>query len=83
MGKYNSRETCNYETSFFLCRNQSPVNITKNVFDRKPIKQCKIYQTGNFSRLLQIYDINIYKEYLAYIIRNLTSMSMKLLIKEI
>ena len=67
MGKYNSRETCNYETSFFLCRNQSPVNITKNVFDRKPIKQCKIYQTGNFSRLLQIYDINIYKECVAYI----------------
>ena len=52
MGKYNSRETCNYETSFFLCRNQSPVNITKNVFDRKPIKQCKIYQKGNFFKVV-------------------------------
>ena len=83
MGKYNSRETCNYENFFFPLQRPTLRNITKNVFDRKPIKQCKIYQTGNFSRLLQIYDINIYKEYLAYIIRNLTSMSMKLLIKEI
>ena len=81
MGKYNSRETCNYENFFFPLQRLTLRNIRKNVFDRKPIKQCKIYQTGNFSRLLQIYDINIYKEYVA--IRNLNSMSMKLLIKEI
>ena len=53
MGKYNSRETCNYENFFFsFAAKPKAVNITKNVFDRKPIKQCKIYQKGNFFKVV-------------------------------
>ena len=52
MGKYNSRETCNYESSIFSLQRPKAVNITKNVFDRKPIKQCKIYQKGNFFKVV-------------------------------